>query len=80
MNKELSQKNLNISSTLIGLIINLSSFFEKEIFNFDLYLQNRDYQHILKIWKSNSKEYKIKNYTENMKKLINLLMKIISMF
>ena len=72
LNKELDQKNLNISSTLIKLIINLSVFFEKEIFNFDLYLQNRDYKHILKIWKSNSKEFKINNYTENMKKLIYL--------
>jgi len=72
LNKELDQKNLNISSTLIGLIINLSAFFEKEIFDFDLYLQNRDYQHILKIWKTNSKEFKINNYTENMKKLIYL--------
>ena len=79
LNKE-SQKDFNISSTLIGLIINLSAFFEKEIFNLDLYLQNRDYQHILKIWKSNSKEFKINNYIENMKKLFNLLMKIISMF
>ena len=70
--KEIDQKNLNISSTLIKLIINLSVFFEKEIFNFDLYLQNRDYQHILKIWKANSKDFKISNYTENMKKLIYL--------
>ena len=70
--KELNEESYNISSYLIGLLITFSSFFEKELFDIDLYLQNRKYDKIILKWKSNSKELKINNYIENLKKLIYL--------
>ena len=63
---ELYEKQYNISSYLIGLMISLSSFFERELYDFDFYLKNIEY----KKWKDESDDFKINNYIENMKKLI----------
>ena len=66
--EELYEKQYNISSYLIGLLINLSSFFEEELFDFDLYLKNIEY----KKWKDESADLRTNNFIENMKKLIYL--------
>ena len=64
--EELYEKQYNISSYLIGLIINFSSFFDEELFDFDLYLNNKEYKKL----KDNSNDFKINSFIENMKKLI----------
>ena len=73
LSKELNEKEYNISSYLIGLLITLSSFYEKELFDINLYLQNRENKKILQSWKAKSKEKKINNYINNLKKLIFLV-------
>ena len=69
---EVNQKKYNISSYLLEQIINLSSFFEKELFDFDLYLQNREYKKIINIWEVKSNVFELNNYIVNLKKLIYL--------
>ena len=66
--KELYEKSYNISSFLIGQFINLSSFFEEELFDFDFYLKNEEYKKM----KENSDDFGINKYIGNMKKLIYL--------
>ena len=70
--KELNKKQYNNSSYLIKLIINLSSFFEKELFDFDIYLQYREYDKIIKRWKRKRQFSKIDKYICKLKDLILL--------
>ena len=72
LSHELNKKEYNVSSYLIKMLINLSSFFGEELFDFDLYLQNCEYNKIVKRWKTRNEISKINNYIENMKKLIFL--------
>ena len=49
--QELHEKQNNNSSFLIKLLIKLSSLFNENIFDFDLYLQKNEYRKIIKRWK-----------------------------
>ena len=70
--KELNKKQYNNSSYLIKFIINLSSFFEKELFDFDIYLQYREYDKIIKRWKRKRQFSNIDKYICKLKDLILL--------
>ena len=72
LHKELNEKKYNISFFLLGLLIDLSSFLDKELFNIDLYLKNLEDNIYIQTLKRNSKEFKINNYIGNFKKLIYL--------
>ena len=70
--QELIEKQYNLSSYLIRLFITISSFFEKELFDFDLYFQKKQYNKIFRKWQVKSETLKINNYILNLKKLIYL--------
>jgi hypothetical protein len=70
--QELFEKKYNLSSYLMRFLITISSYFEKELFEFDLYLQKRKYRKIFNKWRAKSETIKINNYIGNLKKLIYL--------
>ena len=70
--QELHEKEYNISSFLIQLLINLSSLFNDNLFEFNLYLQRNEYRKIVKRWKFKSDFFKMNKYINNMNKLVSL--------
>ena len=70
--QELHEKQYNISSFLIKLLISLSSLFKDNLFDFDLYLQKNEYRRIIKSWKLKLDFFKINKYIDNMSKLVLL--------
>ena len=72
LSDELHKKQDNISSYLIKILIYLSSFFEQELFNFDLYFQNREYKKVIKEWMIEDDKKELNNFINNATKLILL--------
>ena len=70
--QELHEKQNNNSSFLIKLLIKLSSLFNENIFDFDLYLQKNEYRKIIKRWKLRADYFKIYEYNDNINKLVLL--------
>ena len=70
--QELHEKQYNISSFIIKLLISLSSLFKDNLFDFDLYLQKNEYRKIIKSWKLKLDFFKINKYIDNMSKLVLL--------
>ena len=73
LDKEMNKKQYNISSFILGFLIFLSPFFEKDLFDIDLILQKHEFRKIVKKWEIKSKFVKENNYIENMKNLILLV-------
>ena len=70
LNNELYTKKYNISSYILKYILILSSFFEKELFNFDLYLENGKHQNKIKRLQEKYEYSKINTFIDNVEKLI----------